>query len=546
MPRTAGVAAHLPGGPAPAVATYRRPIAAARHIRALVLTGMVAAVLGAGALAAIGVAAAPGDRPDLVPRLPTTGKPNTRWVDTHAIAGRVLYRFDTVILNQGTGAFEVHRDAAGTTFQRIWDGGAPPPGGDAKHLPAGGSYDDDAIRDGAGGGTNALRYSDAYGHKHFHSQRVAAYELLTRDGATLAEASKNLAGFCLTDSWGQGYGDYAGWSPCAAGEPGYRGPLRMGISRGWGDLYSSQLWDQWVDVTDVTPGAYRLRATVDPAGLYRESDEGNNSTEDPVVIPGVVARPATVSTRAGTPVAVTLGATVVGADVPSRKPSCPDNRTYEPDCVTTAAPGAVTFAVAQPPAGRGSVSLSGTTATYTPPRGFAGAVSFTYTGTDSRGLRSAPATVTVNVVSTGSGGSAGSRGTASGGGGGGGGAAPARFTLSARQLLINQRIGQAAIRRLAAVEARLDGRPAPPFPNAGRRGGAVSLTAKQLLINQRIYQAAIRRAAMLEARLDRRPAPTSGARRGGAVRLTVAQLRVNQRIAQAAVRRANALLARVR
>ena len=115
----------------------------------------------------------------------------------------------------------------------------------------------------------------------------------------------------------------------------------------------------------------------------------------------------------------------------------------------------------------------------------------------------------------------------------------AKFTLSARQLLINQRIGQAAIRRLAAVEAKLDGKPAPTFSKGG--GGKVTLTAKQLLINQRIYQAGVRRAAALEARMAGRPAPVFTTGTGGKVVLSVGQLKVNQRIAQAAVRRANAL-----
>ncbi|MGE0028427.1 MAG: lysyl oxidase family protein [Thermoleophilia bacterium] len=492
----------------------------------------------------MGTAASIDDEPDLTPLLPVTGAPNTRWVDTRAIPGRVLYRFDTVILNQGAGAFEVYRDARGTTFQRVWGGGEPPGTGGPKSFPGGGSPEDRAIAAGGPGQDNALRYSPAYGHEHFHSQRIAAYQLATQDGTTLVEASKNLAGFCLYDSWGNGPatqyypGDYGGGvRPCAYQESSYRGLLRMGISPGWGDFYGSQLWDQWVDVTAVTPGVYRLRATVDPAGIYEESDEGNNTTEDPsVVIPGVVARPARASTPADTPVAVPLGATLVGAEVKSRKPTCPDEQTYQADCMTTAAPGVVTLAVAQPAPGRGSVSLSGTTATYTPPDGFQGAVTFSYTGTDSRGLASAPATVTVTVGSPAAGGAR--------GGGGGGGSAPARFTLSAGQLLINQRIGQAAIRRLAAVEARLDGRPAPRFPGSGKGAGRVELSAGQLLINQRIYQAAIRRAASLEARLDGRRAPASGRGRGGTVTLSVRQLKVNQRIAQAAVRRANALQTR--
>jgi PKD repeat protein len=192
-----------------------------------------------------------------------------------------------------------------------------------------------------------------------------------------------------------------------------------------------------------------------------------------------------------------------------------------------------------------------------------------------------------------------------------------RFSLSAAQLLTNQRIGQAAIRRLNGVRAWLDagieGRdvcggaigaaklgagistalasaplaaPRPPEPppvevaRARPGAGRVSVSAAQLLINQRIYQAAVRRASALEERLGRltggdlapgalgqetlapllrvtgaapapEPAPSSTvlpARRPGprgTVRLSVGQLRINQRVAQAAVRRANALIARL-
>ncbi|MGD9570344.1 MAG: hypothetical protein AB7V62_00485 [Thermoleophilia bacterium] len=195
----------------------------------------------------------------------------------------------------------------------------------------------------------------------------------------------------------------------------------------------------------------------------------------------------------------------------------------------------------------------------------------------------------------------------------------ASFTLSASQLLINQRIGQAAIRRLNAVESRLAGglsardlcghsvgadrlgtgivtspaavslaaaAPADPAPiqDPGRSGpgGTVTLSAAQLLINQRIYQAAIRRADGIARRLgaglsggdidagavtqgklvDRLqvvsaiPAAEAAATvtvtpprarppDPGAVVLSVGQLRINQRIAQAGVRDANALIRRL-
>jgi Tol biopolymer transport system component len=194
------------------------------------------------------------------------------------------------------------------------------------------------------------------------------------------------------------------------------------------------------------------------------------------------------------------------------------------------------------------------------------------------------------------------------------------FTLSVQQLRINQRISQAAIRRLNAVEARLEGglrtrdlcgysvgptelgagiasapaaaslasaAPADPakIVDPGRRPGPrdpITLSARQLLINQRIDQAAIRRADGIGNRLDAgltggdvragqvtqgklfdrlqilsrvaAPEPPASAttippRRTppnpGSVTLSVGQLRINQRIAQAGVRNANGLIRRL-
>ncbi|MGD9570357.1 MAG: Ig-like domain-containing protein [Thermoleophilia bacterium] len=189
--------------------------------------------------------------------------------------------------------------------------------------------------------------------------------------------------------------------------------------------------------------------------------------------------------------------------------------------------------------------------------------------------------------------------------------------LRPAQLLINQRISQAAVRRSNAVQAWLDagiatrdlcGRafaatafrgvtfgtagttaaaePATPRPftvarASGSATGTVELSPEQLLINQRISQAAVRRSNALQARLDAgltggdladgaltagklvpgiavtgtsaAPAAPASVTRvaagsagsGGRVEATVAQLRINQRISQAAVRRSNALIDRL-
>lgn len=187
--------------------------------------------------------------------------------------------------------------------------------------------------------------------------------------------------------------------------------------------------------------------------------------------------------------------------------------------------------------------------------------------------------------------------------------------LSVQQLRINQRISQAALRRIAAVESllseplpaariRVGALSAPDFaPEAGVSGdgdgsvrapvrtpivvpppagygspGTVTLSARQLRINQRISQAAVRRVAALETRLragltggdlapgavtaaafaggvtvsgsvdSPTPAPTTTVvapappRSGGTVRLSAQQLRINQRISGGVVRRVNALI----
>ena len=52
----------------------------------------------------------------------------------------------------------------------------------------------------------------------------------------------------------------------------------MGLSAGWGDRYGSKLPDQYIDITGLPDGRYRLRATADASNWFKESDEKNNKT----------------------------------------------------------------------------------------------------------------------------------------------------------------------------------------------------------------------------------------------------------------------------
>jgi hypothetical protein len=59
----------------------------------------------------------------------------------------------------------------------------------------------------------------------------------------------------------------------------------QGITRGWADVYDSALECQFLDVTGVPPGEYHLRLTVNPDGLFQETDSTNITVEVPVTIP---------------------------------------------------------------------------------------------------------------------------------------------------------------------------------------------------------------------------------------------------------------------
>ena len=59
----------------------------------------------------------------------------------------------------------------------------------------------------------------------------------------------------------------------------------QGITAGWADIYDSSLECQYLDITGVPSGNYNLRLTVNPDGLFSESDLSNNIVNLPVNIP---------------------------------------------------------------------------------------------------------------------------------------------------------------------------------------------------------------------------------------------------------------------
>ncbi|KAL2097086.1 hypothetical protein ACEWY4_006293 [Coilia grayii] len=102
-------------------------------------------------------------------------------------------------------------------------------------------------------------------HQHYHSMDAFSnYDLLDMLGRKVAEGHK--ASFCLEDTG------------C---DPGFRRRFActthtQGLSPGCYDTYAANIDCQWIDITDVPPGTYILKVTVNPNFLVQESDFSNN------------------------------------------------------------------------------------------------------------------------------------------------------------------------------------------------------------------------------------------------------------------------------
>jgi hypothetical protein len=122
-----------------------------------------------------------------------------------------------------------------------------------------------------------------------------------------------------------------------------------------------------------------------------------------------------------------------------------------------------------------------------------------------------------------------------------GGGDPMRVTLSRQQLLINQRISQAAVRRVNAIRERLNGDVTAGDVRAGALTAAKLDTSGRFAFNRALPAGG-------EVSTAFRPLQLRNPGRGDPGRVTVSrrQLLINQRISQAAVRRINQVRAELR
>jgi Lysyl oxidase len=178
-------------------------------------------------------------------------------------------RFTAEIINIGSGPLEVRGERPSAAQQEITD---------VRQR----------VADTQGGRreivTTATMVFGGDGHNHWHVRDLEQYLITPLDGATpLGTGAKS--GFCFFDNNRQ---------PPLAGAPGapvYLGcgasqdlVVDMGLSVGWGDVYLATLPDQYIDITSLPPGRYRLTAIADPSGWLLEQDDANNTTSVDIVV----------------------------------------------------------------------------------------------------------------------------------------------------------------------------------------------------------------------------------------------------------------------
>jgi hypothetical protein len=95
-------------------------------------------------------------------------------------------------------------------------------------------------------------------HMHQHVIGFTSYTLQNENGVITTGRKQP---FCIEDD-----------EQIDPVEPAHYTCNTQGISVGWADVYDRSLPCQWLDVTDVTPGTYTLIVTVDPDGIYPDSN----------------------------------------------------------------------------------------------------------------------------------------------------------------------------------------------------------------------------------------------------------------------------------
>jgi len=199
--------------------------------------------------------------------------PSDVQIDSTTMPGHNLMRYTSIIINKASynpsaskwgGPFEVIGRRASSTdttmsvTQRVQQ--------------SGGGYVDYPIPDAQ------MYYATEDGHHHWHTINMETGDLVRlNDGAKVAKVSK--LGYCFYDNF-----QYNLTLPGAPQTPVFTGcgtttsmSVDTGLSIGWGDRYRYNIALQWIDVTGIPNGTYRLRISSNAALGFHESNTTDNA-----------------------------------------------------------------------------------------------------------------------------------------------------------------------------------------------------------------------------------------------------------------------------
>jgi hypothetical protein len=287
--------------------------------------------------------------------------------DEH-MAPELLLRFNGYVHNIGPGALDF-RGSRGTPDPK--ELASPPMNVFQRVYNSDGTYSEEPS-------TAQMIYVNADGHHHWHLQHVAFYSLWNANkSAEVAPAQK--VGFCLEDSQRMEetgpekavYSDeedapFGSREFCRQYQPEAT-DVYEGISEGWRDEYTSNLAFQWVDVSNVEPGEYWLRAEADPEHFIQEAPGPKPPAyaEQATVVPGFDATAQADDVDTDHPLTVQLTSKKWEGPEYDEQPS--NNPVYE---------------IVTPPAHGTLGPIEGNQVQYTPTAGYSGPDSFTFAARD--------------------------------------------------------------------------------------------------------------------------------------------------------------------
>jgi hypothetical protein len=195
-------------------------------------------------------------------------------------------RFDQIIANRGVGPIEI-------AFQVP---SAAVPDDDTLFPVAQRLYNSDGTFIDRPGGT--VEYHPVHQHYHYSSFANALLWRSNARGARLGPepaAASHKVSFCMADiridAWGEkGDGPRKYYAPdCLFPESSNEGvdQYRQGINNGWADVYDWYIPDQYIEVTGVPNGFYRLEFCADPLNEIEEEDETNNCIVNHIRLSGM-------------------------------------------------------------------------------------------------------------------------------------------------------------------------------------------------------------------------------------------------------------------